>query len=420
MGSQASTEEGIPRQTFSPQVEVISEMRSPFFGKVKIAWDKKIGTEMFIKEVVFHEKQTFEAQLENYHHRVSYPHPNLVNIIGYTSDHRKCFCSEEYKIVLYMDFIRNSLEFEINNYLRRKKPASEVELQLLSEQLIEILYHFQIRGISHGDISPANVFATEEFYKLSDLNFDSLKGENALIKTILFGAPTLLAPELLRQVPARDIEIKCNKYKADVFSLGLTLLSLATLTRSEDLYDYEKGMLNYSLLESRIAQAEKSYSLFFSSFLREILSIDVSIRPDFVSLHRKFAIQESIKVFYEKEAGSVGSKVPYVSLAKTLVASRQDSLRIDFRESMIPPVPELFEKLSYRKEASLKGKSPLSIIYEESRTSYSATTRQGSYAPEQYISNQQTPFEGKVADDQSGLHPSLVNRFSNPDALYVQ
>jgi len=421
MGLQASKEEEVPKQTFRPVVEMISEMRSPFFGKVKAVWDKNIGSEMLIREVVFFDRQTFEAQLAEYHRRVLYPHPNIVNILGYTSEDRKCFCSEEYKIFLYLDFIRNNLEFELHNYTRRKRAASEVELQLLSQQLIDIMYKWQIQGISHGDIRPANVFVTEEFYKLSDLNFDSLRGENALTKAIIFGHQTLLAPELLRQLPTRSLEMKNNRYKADVFSLGLTLLSFATLTRSEDLYNYEKGLLNYSLLESRIAQVEKSYSQFFSSFLREILNIDLTYRPDFITLHGKFAIKESIRGFYEKE-GMGASRIPFVSIAKSLhVTSRQDSLRVSFRESAVAPIPDVFEKLSFRTEASLKNKSPLSIIYEESRTSYSATTRQGSYVPDQHASsNQATPFENKNSDEAGGgggVNGSFVNRFSNPEAL---
>jgi len=48
----------------------------------------------------------------------------------------------------------------------------------------------------------------------------------------------LVPPELISPIRNSNIlEVKENFYKADVFSLGLTLLEAATLKRSTDIYD---------------------------------------------------------------------------------------------------------------------------------------------------------------------------------------
>ena len=48
----------------------------------------------------------------------------------------------------------------------------------------------------------------------------------------------LIPPELIPPIRNPNIlEVKENFFKADVFSLGLTLLEAATLKRSTDIYD---------------------------------------------------------------------------------------------------------------------------------------------------------------------------------------
>jgi len=48
----------------------------------------------------------------------------------------------------------------------------------------------------------------------------------------------LIPPELIPSIRNINIlEVKENFYKADVFSLGLTLLEAATLKQSTDIYD---------------------------------------------------------------------------------------------------------------------------------------------------------------------------------------
>lgn len=105
-----------------------------------------------------------------------------------------------------------------------------------------------------------------------------------------------VSPELIPPIRNPNIlEIKENFFKADVFSLGLTLLEAATLRRSTDIYDI-KGFFNFIILfiqemkiliptvYERIYFLSAYYSPEFTHTIRLMLEFDPLIRPDFIKL----------------------------------------------------------------------------------------------------------------------------------------
>lgn len=304
-----------PEKTFSPQIEVITEQKSTQFGKVKLVRDTKTGREMYLKKVISHNLKLHQTQLLYYYNRVQTYHPNLVNVIGYTTENKKAFCSEKYTIEIYLDPLNHTMQDSLEDHIKSQTFISEVQLQLLAQHMITVLAELQARDIAHGEINPANIFYNEEAYKLVDPTFDGQKGVNGLIKYLVFDEKALLAPEVLKQVPSKDHELRTNKFKADVFSLGATMLSLATLTNSQDLYNYEKGTMNYQLLESRIKQAGDFYSPTMVSLLRELLTIEEYRRPDFLQLKDKFHISNMLKSYNNRSPVNSYARDPLVKIA---------------------------------------------------------------------------------------------------------
>jgi len=211
------------------------------------------------------------------------------------------------------------MEAEYEAHVLREELFSEVELQLLTENIITALAELQKRNIAHREISAANIFVTEEAYKLCDPSLNGQKAANGIIKYVLLGIKSLLAPELIKQIPTQDLEIVTNQFKADVFSLGATLLSLATLTRSEDLYDFENATIDFALLEKRIKFVEDIYSPTFSVLLKELLTVEEKERPDFVQLQERLNISEMIRAYSDKLQLESYVKVPYVKIVNELV-----------------------------------------------------------------------------------------------------
>jgi serine/threonine protein kinase len=307
-----------PKQTFTPEVEIINKHQSSQLGDALLVKDKKTGQEMYRQNIFTQDKESYEAQLAYYHGRVNKPHPNLVNVIGYTSEEHSMCCSQTYTISLYLDSLYQTMKTELELHTKTGHYISEVELQLLCQNMTTILAEFQKQGIYHGEISPSTIFITEEAYKLCDPTFNGQKSANGAVKYLLLGVKSLMAPELLRQIPIQDFELRTNKYKADVYSLGATLLSLATLTNSEDLYDYENGTINYKLLDTRIQKVESIYSPTFASLLKELLTADETHRPDFVQLNEKLNITDHLRSYNHSHPVSSYAKDPLVKIATKL------------------------------------------------------------------------------------------------------
>jgi len=175
----------------------------------------------------------------------------------------------------------------LENHRDSKTPFDEGELLLIADDLITGLSYFQSQGISHGDIRPFNIFHRDQVYKLSDPSLNAQKNSNGLTQAIIHGQKTLLSPELIPQVPTQNFEITADRYKSDVYSLGATLLALATLTNSEDFYDYEKGTVNETLVRERLNNVRQNYSEFTHDLIEDMLTHQEGERPDSVTLANK-------------------------------------------------------------------------------------------------------------------------------------
>jgi hypothetical protein len=142
-----------------------------------------------------------------------------------------------------------------------------------------------------------------------------------MLRYALLGVKSLIAPELLKQIPTQDYEMRTNQYKADVFSLGATILALATLTRSEDLYNFEAATIDLALLEKRIRMVENTYSPTFSRLLRDLLIVEEKLRPDFIQLSDRLHIGEVIQSYQAHSGLQSYAKVPYVKIINGLAYS---------------------------------------------------------------------------------------------------
>jgi len=319
---QTKSKTSVPETTLEPKIDIIGSKSLGYFGQVDIAKEQETGVQLYVKKFNYYTKEDFEQQLAHCYLRQCNPHPNLINIIGYKSIQEAVFCSEHYSITLYLETVEDTLEEKLAAHIESGECISEVELQLLGEQLVSILAQSQLKEIAHGDIRPATLFYTSEAYKLSDSTFSALDGASHFVRHAA-AENCLLAPEVLKSYNGENQEITYNKYKADVFSVGATLLSLATLTKSEELYDVINNEINMELLETRIKAAESIYSNYFTTFLRATLEANPANRPDFCQLVGKFTISSALESYHVRtESQQLTANTPYVHIARHLLESK--------------------------------------------------------------------------------------------------
>lgn len=285
--SESSTHYPLSSANFAPQYEVLKKIYSPHYGDVKIIREHRIGEEMIMKDIVVNTEEAYNKEVSFYDSRISKSHPNVIRIYGYTSQDKQNFCSTYYKISVFMESLNKDLLSELQTRTEVQNYFNEGELLLLAENLVSGLAFFQADQKSHGDVRPFNIFITgDNIYKLSDPHLHPNKA-NALANAIIGNEKTLLAPELISQVVSQDFEIRCDPIKADVFSLGATLLWAASLSSSEDLYDYDNGKLENSQIQERVEGLRHRYSSFTVDLIQDMLNEHAASRPDFISLSNK-------------------------------------------------------------------------------------------------------------------------------------
>jgi len=284
---QSQPQANLTKANFTPDTEILSKTYDPHYGDIKVVRDFKTNETMILKEVVLNTKQAYDAEQAYFNTRVSVKHPNVVNVIGYNSHDKHNFCSTYYKVALYIEHFDDNLQTVLETRRAAKDPFTEGELLLIADDLITGLSYFQSQGFSHGDIRPFNIFVKDQVYKLSDPSLNAQKNSTALTHAIVHGTKTYLAPELIPQVPQQKFEITTDKYRADVYSLGVTLLSLATLTNSEDLYNYEKGTINENLIRERLDNVKQNYSQFTHDLIEDMLITQETNRPDSIAVSNK-------------------------------------------------------------------------------------------------------------------------------------
>jgi len=272
-------------EPFDPVVEVVKNKHfNAHYGEVKVVRDTKTDKEYILKEVVINTKQAFEAEVEAIKKRIALSSPHVVNIVGYTTQEKSNFCSTNYKVSIYIEVLEKTLENELQERQKESHFYTETEILSIADSLVSGLSFFQAQGFSHDDIRTSNIFVNEKTYKLTDPFLNAQKDSNGLTFAIINGIKTPLAPELIPQVPKQQFEIKTDRNTADVYSLGVTLLSLGTLTSHEELYDHKEGTIDQTLLQGRIDALRRRYSHFTCDLIESMLTVDTEKRPNFASL----------------------------------------------------------------------------------------------------------------------------------------
>jgi len=91
-----------------------------------------------------------------------------------------------------------------------------------------------------------------------------------------------LSPLLLRALEHNEFKPFHNIFKSDVYSLGMLFLYAATLQPSDNIYNYDKFIIDVHMLDERLHQVESRYGHHLAAFIREMLHDDEEVRPDFI------------------------------------------------------------------------------------------------------------------------------------------
>lgn len=210
------------------------------------------------------------------------------------------FCTEEEGqgfIYILTEFSSDGDLFKVVSKRKRIcKPYKEDELIQIYSRLIEVFAHMQTVNICHRDIKPDNMLVFSDpdtkidYVKLCDFGVSKLK-HTVSAKSTIAGTLFYLSPKVKQAYIEFEMgrglqEVIHNEYKSDVYSLGATLLCVASLELSTALSRYDD-------LQFAISRAIEglSYSEKIKNVINLMLRVNEDERPDFIQLNR--IIEES-------------------------------------------------------------------------------------------------------------------------------
>jgi len=289
----------------------IKQSNDPYFGGVTYMQSNRSNDVVLMKRREIVDLDAYHNMIEDLSYNTSLSHENFGKIYGFTgSDTQTILKSTSYTISIYFELLQNTLE----SILQKKrlqlaqstqkifielKPScffDEDELFRMMAQLVDLLEYLQQNSISHGEIRPGSCFLSlDKALKL--INRRAICGGDSLYEKAKNGpGDFFLTPSAFESIGKKEREPMQNKYKADVFSLGMTLLECATLKKSSQIYDWNNYTINTNVLSARLAEVRQRYSVNFYEILKIMVEFDATKRPDFIVLKALISNDKKVDV----------------------------------------------------------------------------------------------------------------------------
>jgi serine/threonine protein kinase len=264
--------------------------RDQLFGEYYVYNSFETNSKIICVEKLFNDKETVLRELEAKKKKIFNRHDNFLNVLDYSLEEQKNWCSTFYLLKTFYEYSEKTLKREI---IDRKNSESSVgsfsakEMTYLLYQMVSANAHLQERQQYHGDISPSTIYVdTSGNFRLAFRCNEQMTAERAQIDKSFRGEPLYLSPTLYAGVRERNLEkARHNPQKSDIFALGLTLLEAGLLKSVQGIYE-GRSTVDSKALEELIQEFELQHDdnpLMYST-VRKMLEIEEDERPDFPQL----------------------------------------------------------------------------------------------------------------------------------------
>jgi len=273
------------------------KIKDPLLGEVILMRHDKTGRVALVKERALN-SNNYKTDLETMASYVSLKHTGLTHVHGIAaSDTKQPSNVVKPKAYIYFEYLPQTLRQLLDS--RKAVPNSkqggvrtspeffsEAELYNILLQLVDVLEYLQQNNLSHGEIRAESCYIGKEgTFKL--INKKLIYPEISPFNLAKDGDQTvLLTPAALEALKKKKSEPREDKYKVDVFCLGLVLLECATLKSSSQIYDWNNFTMNLTLLSNRLLEIKDRYSIEFYNTIKTMLRIEEEERLDFINLKK--------------------------------------------------------------------------------------------------------------------------------------
>ncbi|KAF5901567.1 STE20-like serine/threonine-protein kinase isoform X2, partial [Clarias magur] len=160
--------------------------------------------------------------------------------------------------------------------LELERPLTEPQIRVVCRQSLEALSYLHENKIIHRDLKAGNIlFSADGDVKLADFGVSAKNTRTLQRRDSFIGTPYWMAPEVVMCETSKD---RPYDYKADIWSLGITLIELAQIEPPNHEMNPMRVLLKIAKSEPPTLMQPSRWSPEFSDFLKKALDKNVDHR----------------------------------------------------------------------------------------------------------------------------------------------
>ncbi|XP_077469889.1 STE20-like serine/threonine-protein kinase isoform X2 [Stigmatopora argus] len=246
--------------------DIIGELGDGAFGKVYKAQNKQNGTLAAAKVIDTKTEDELEDYMVEIDILASCDHHHIVKLLDAFYFDGKLWILIEFCAGGAVDAIMLELE----------RPLTEPQIRVVCKQTLEALVYLHENKIIHRDLKAGNILLSlDGEVKLADFGVSAKNTKTLQRRDSFIGTPYWMAPEVVMCETSKD---RPYDYKADIWSLGVTLIELAQIEPPNHEMNPMRVLLKIAKSEPPTLMQPSRWTAEFSDFLRRSLDKNVDNR----------------------------------------------------------------------------------------------------------------------------------------------
>ncbi|KAI9535486.1 hypothetical protein NQZ68_003040, partial [Dissostichus eleginoides] len=246
--------------------DIIGELGDGAFGKVFKAQNKQNGTLAAAKVIDTKTEDELEDYMVEIEILASCDHHHIVKLLDAFYFEGKLWILIEFCAGGAVDAIMLELE----------RPLTEPQIRVVCRQTLEALTYLHDNKVIHRDLKAGNILLSlEGEVKLADFGVSAKNTKTLQRRDSFIGTPYWMAPEVVMCETSKD---RPYDFKADIWSLGVTLIELAQIEPPNHEMNPMRVLLKIAKSEPPTLMHPSRWSPEFNDFLRKALDKNVDNR----------------------------------------------------------------------------------------------------------------------------------------------
>ncbi|MBN3274448.1 SLK kinase, partial [Polyodon spathula] len=245
---------------------IIGELGDGAFGKVYKAQNKQTGTLAAAKVIDTKTEEELEDYMIEIDILASCDHQHIVKLLD-------AFYYES-KLWILIEFCAGGAVDAV--MLELERPLTEPQIRVVCKQTLEALCYLHDIKVIHRDLKAGNILLSiDGDIKLADFGVSAKNTKTLQRRDSFIGTPYWMAPEVVMCETSKD---RPYDYKADIWSLGVTLIELAEIEPPHHELNPMRVLLKIAKAEPPTLSQPSKWSAEFKDFLRKALDKNLDNR----------------------------------------------------------------------------------------------------------------------------------------------